>query len=207
MSGASRPADIHRKACEFILSQDIRCLPIQPAALIEKNRWGLVTYRRLAELGNVKAVDVPSLVGSEDGFTIWNGRNYCIAYNDAVEVYGRVLFTLLHEIGHIVLGHFQMENGDRLHHIGDSRFEIEAGLFAAEVIAPAAVVTRCGFLTAGSLHCACGLSLEAAENRLLQLAHWVPDRYDEAVGRAMGDYIRQTSLRRHKSAAAEICCD
>jgi hypothetical protein len=192
-----------RKACSFILSEGIRSLPVDPFAIIRRNRWGLTTYSHLGELTDSAAGIGLMLLGSPDGFTIYNGRNYCIAYNDSSQAYRRIVFTLMHEIGHIVLGHFVFFSEGEL--ISRQRpFESEASLFASHVLAPSAVVMRCGLDTPRLLMSACSLSAPAAERRLRQLRGWKPSDCDREVEKAFCEYIRMNNARgfRHEGLSS-----
>ena len=195
----SRQDYVAARACDFILAQGICSLPVDPEALIRKSRWGLVTYRRLGELSDVIGSVEPLLGRSRDGFTIYNGRNYCIAYNSDICSLNRIYFTLMHEIGHIALGHFLRPGAGGLINC-DRSLEDEASLFSALVLAPSAVVTRCGFDTPALLGRACMLSAQAAQARLLQLGCWEPSPGDNEVEHRFEAYIRMNAVR-HRSRA------
>jgi Zn-dependent peptidase ImmA (M78 family) len=182
---------VYDKACEFLLTQGIDSLPLNPFDIIHQNHWGLVTYSDLCTFVPSSACisDIALTCQSNYGFTVYNGNNYCIAYNEAISVKSRVNFTLMHEVGHIVCGHFDgsgstLESGDY------RRLEVEANFFATNVLAPAAVVTACGFNTPQLLHCACGISFEAAKVRLRQLQNFISTPADEKIRRAFSTYIK-----------------
>lgn len=67
----------------------------------------------------------------EDGFCIKRKGKYYIYYNDE-KIYGRINFTILHEIGHIVLDHTQHSK----------LAEAEANFFAKYAIAPPVLVEK-----------------------------------------------------------------
>ena len=60
--------------------------------------------KNLAKEHNVNLADIIEAYQSEDGYSIYNGRNYTIAYNNT-HIPKRIYFTKLHEIGHIYLNH------------------------------------------------------------------------------------------------------
>lgn len=77
-----------------------------------------------------------------DGFTLCRGSEYIVVYNSNVidNVFERIRFTISHEIGHIVLGHFFGEK-TLLQRGGISEadykvLEKEADTFAQELLAP-----------------------------------------------------------------------
>ena len=127
---------------------------------------------------------------SRDGYTVFNGNNFCIAYNDAVEFRGRIAFTLLHEAGHIVLGHFRSAGSSHLLFADDPALEAEASRFAGDVLAPFAVLDACGYRTEGAVRAACGLTREAALRRLAELRLWQPGPADGEILRAFAEYVR-----------------
>lgn len=198
---------VYGRACGFIVSQRIDRLPVDPLRIIARNGWGLVTYERLAQLDGIDTAAVASLCRSGDGFTIFNGRNYCIAYNGAVRTSGRVVFTLMHEIGHIALGHLARPDSDILAGDGNDALEREADYFAGCVLAPSVVIERCGLKNPAQLCGACGLSRRAAARRLEQHRLWREGPADEPVRRMLDAYIRTNMAVRCDMSAAEIICD
>lgn len=101
------------------------------------------TYSELAsEIG--KTVDyVAKKIGrTNDAFTMNRGNEFIIVYNSdlSANIPERIRFTLAHEIGHIVMNHF--DNGDLILRRGGlsekkyRKLEIEAETFAQELLAP-----------------------------------------------------------------------
>jgi hypothetical protein len=187
---------VYNKACEFLLSLCVSCLPVNPQELISRKRWGLVTYSELCSLvpDGATIEDIAEACQSRDGFTVYSGGNYCIAYNDAIRVKSRIAFTLMHEAGHIVCGHFS-GHAPTLSG-GEYRvFETEANYFASNVLAPAAVAAACDLRTPELLQAACGLSYDAAKARLNELNNWKSRPVDDKIWHAFDPYIRISSRR------------
>lgn len=195
---------VYDKACEFLLSLGVCSLPINPYELITQKKWGLVTYTQLCSLvpGGATINDIIMACRSSDGFTVLSKGNYCIAYNDTIHVKSRIAFTLMHEVGHIVCGHFN-GNGPILLSKEYRAFETEANYFASNVLAPAAVVTACGLLTPEMFKAACGLSYFAAKSRLNELINWKPRSIDDKILKAFDSYIR-ISVRRRTLSQPDI---
>lgn len=103
---------------------NIRTLPINPFELCSKMKIKLVKYSEVME----KEREILYAV-SQDGFKIEDEQGYVIFYNDA-KGSSKIKFTILHEIGHIVLGHKE----------GSILAETEAEWFAAYAIAPPPVI-------------------------------------------------------------------
>lgn len=195
---------VYDKACEFLLSSGVCSLPVDPYKLIALKNWGLITYTKLCSLvpGKPTIDDIIAACRSSDGFTVASRGNYCIAYNDTVRVKSRIAFTLMHEAGHIVCGHFS--GGSSMLSDGEYKtYETEANFFASNVLAPAAVVTSCGLMTAEMLKAACGLSYGAAKLRLNEIMYWKPRPIDDEILKAFDSYIR-ISLRRQRLNGADI---
>jgi hypothetical protein len=190
----SRQDNVAARACEFILAQGICSLPVSPEEIIRRNRWGLATYRRLGVLSDVMGSVEPLVGRSRDGFTIYNGRNFCIAYNSDIKTLSRIYFTLMHEIGHIALGHFDLPGASNIISC-DPVLEEDASLFASLILAPSVVVTRCGYNTPALLSRECMLSSQAAQARLVQLAGWSPSPRDAKVAKNFSEYIKLNTVR------------
>lgn len=87
---------IERKVVALYVEQGIRHLPIDPFAIIENRGYKLIPY--------CKPIDNSS--DDEDAFSQFYPpiNTYVIVYN-VNKSFDRVRFTLMHEIGHIDMGH------------------------------------------------------------------------------------------------------
>lgn len=192
------------KACEFLLSSSFDSLPINPFTIIKNNGWGLTTYRKLASELSTKdkiytLTDIVKASQSKDGFTVFKNGSYCIAYNDAIETKNRINFTLCHEIGHIVLLHFENESGNneftKSHYLA---LEAEANYFASNLLAPKTIIELCKIKTPKLLSAATGLSLEAATKRLDSIKSETINNdknYSELIKDKFKTYIEITKRR------------
>lgn len=139
------------KAYEFI-GQNVYSFPINPIELIKSFHWGLITYEDLARKNNCNIDAISECLGT-DGYSMYNGRNYTIAYNNAINSKGRINFTLAHEIGHIILNHhkdFEVTNTLQDNFTKDEYkiLENEANCFARNILAPAPLVMQLNFFGA-----------------------------------------------------------
>lgn len=135
------------KAYEFV-ENNIEKFPINPFNLINEFQWGLLTYEQMALDNNCSIEDVCECLGT-DGYSIYNGNNYTIAYNNK-KSHGRINFTLAHEIGHIVLNHhkdFDVTSvlEDNFTKEEYKILENEANCFARNILAPAPLVSELNF--------------------------------------------------------------
>lgn len=131
----------------FFIKENIIDFPLDPFQIIKNNNWGLYTYSELAIEHGVTIPEIISAVQSEDGYTIYDGVNYTIAYNDTIFNEGRIRFTLLHEIGHIYLKHLidfkeTILSRSRLTESKYKILEYEANAFARNALAPTILVMK-----------------------------------------------------------------
>ena len=111
---------------------DIHTYPIDAFFMVEKLHYILVPYTTLAKEELLKALET-----SNDGYSKVEENpftglyQYVIYYNDMVSWGPRIIFTLLHEIGHCILGHHDNQD-DSLSSIEEE----EANHFAKYAIAP-----------------------------------------------------------------------
>lgn len=97
------------------------------------------------------------------GFSFKEDEVCCIALNENACGCFRQRFTAAHELAHCLLGHLDKE---RIL----PRDERAAEQFAAELLAPLAVLWKCGAHSAEKIARMCGISRQAAEIRLECLA-------------------------------------
>jgi len=159
------------KAYEFLNEFSIVDYPIDAFKIITKMKWGILKYSELADKFNCSIEDVIKCLGSEDGFTIYDGYNYTIAYNDLRKPKNRILFTLFHEIGHIYLQHLIDFEATRLYRGALTKdenkvLENESNAFARNVLAPAVIIMYFNDRSAKYLASKFGITKRAAEARL-----------------------------------------
>jgi len=130
---------------KFFVNENITDFPVNPFEVIKNNKWGLITYSELATIHQTDISNVISAYQSEDGYTIYDGTNYTIAYNDTISSSGRIRFTLMHEIGHIYMNHLVDFEATILKRstLTESKYRIlenEVNSFARNALAPAIIV-------------------------------------------------------------------
>ncbi len=200
----------------FFVQEEITELPLDPFALIKKNKWGLVTYSKLANENGITVDEVINGFQSEDGYTIWDGENYTIAYNDTITSPERIRFTLMHEIGHIKLGHLTdfEETILRRSELTEEKYEVlerEAHAFARNSLAPAAVVNRIKanrpFFIINALMRYFRISYKAAVVRL-EFLSWdsiKAIRYSYFFSKRFSDFIQNVVCRRWCPECNHVC--
>jgi Zn-dependent peptidase ImmA (M78 family) len=155
---------------EFLLREQINSFPINIETLIRKHKWASMKYSDLA-LKHSTTVEEIQDTFSEDGYSIYNGKNYTIAYNNTIASKDRIYFTQTHEVAHIMLGHFTTFEETILQRSTLSAadykvLENEANCFARNVLAPAVIVKVLNISDPNTLRSLFGISLDAAKVRL-----------------------------------------
>lgn len=133
------------KAYEFV-NENVTQFPIDLFRIIRKFKWKLLTYEQMALQNNCTINDIIDCLGN-DGYSIYNGKNYTIAYNNTIKSQGRINFTLAHEIGHVILNHHKDFNvttilTDNFTRAEYKILENEANCFARNILAPAPLVSE-----------------------------------------------------------------
>jgi len=129
----------------FIQHYQINKLPVDPLSIINQNgNWEIRTVRE------VLTYDETYVMKSDDAEIIYlSGKNnidkYLIVYNDEIKTPERIMWTIMHEIAHIVLCHLKDFEKTRISRNNLSRHEIkvlerEADIFTAEVMAPISIL-------------------------------------------------------------------
>lgn len=100
----------------LMLDENITCLPVDPFRIATHQGWQLATYAQVAKRAG-EQVDFFAMEHiPEEGHSLYHpatGR-YTILYDHTCTPVERLRFTLFHEMGHIVLGHFQQPEPDCL---------------------------------------------------------------------------------------------
>lgn len=122
----NRYEEIKKIVVDMFERYDVNCIPVNGFEIAIKMGVSVRPYSAFNEKNRLLAYEV-----SEDGFLYKKGKINCIYYNDE-KSYGRINNTILHEIGHIVLGHLQ-----------DSELaEKEVNFFAKYALVPPVLVHK-----------------------------------------------------------------
>ena len=162
---------VRDKAWEIIFKYEISALPVDLNWLCRAMGIYLTTYSQGKR--TMRAHSLTGYAAENHGFCTIIKNNYVIFYDDSVANVGRQLFTIAHEIGHIVLGHLRTNNvacrnGVTLwNRDGKEPNDMEraANIFASRLLAPACVLKELDVHTADEIMRLCGLSHQAAEYR------------------------------------------
>ncbi len=113
--------------CDIYEQAGIYMLGFPVADVIYKLGIVLITY---SSFKNTPGYDKLIKKHPDGVSTIYHNRPVII-YNDEIESEGRITQTLCHELGHIVLGHYQLRKG-----LSRAQKEREANLFASMFYVP-----------------------------------------------------------------------
>lgn len=131
----------------------ITTFPFQINQLLKNYNVKILRYSTLADRFSYTIDNIVDIIGSKDGKTFYIPKNelYMVTYNDTCLSEERYRWTLAHELGHIVLQHFQlfphsssaMGTGVIQLPAAESRlFEREADFFASELLCSPALLCQ-----------------------------------------------------------------
>ena len=147
MLSNERYEEIKRIVVRMFDKYHVSCIPISGFEIATQMGIPVIPYSAFSE-------DKQSLLMkmSEDGFRTYDKEGgYQIVYNERKN-YGRVNHTIMHEIGHIVLGH--TEDSDLA--------EAEVSFFAKYALAPPILINKLKLETPEQIAEVFGISYEAA---------------------------------------------
>lgn len=138
----------------------VRRLPVDPVDISRSLGVKVVDYETAVDFFGVNIHEL--YLECPLGFSFRDGNSYCIALNRNSCGERRRRFTAAHELAHCVLRHLDGEV---------SQVEERAAeRFAAELLAPLAVLHECGVRSAEETARLCGISRQAAQIRVEELS-------------------------------------
>lgn len=127
---------------------DINNFPIRVIPFLKQfDDLVLIPYKKAAASENISIAELRDKVThSDDAATLKRADKYFIFYNDNTleKTTERIRYSIIHELGHIVLNHFQ-DNRTLLTRSAMSddeydKLEVEANFFAAEFLSPKVLI-------------------------------------------------------------------
>lgn len=119
--------EIKRIITDTFVKYKIKSMPIDPFEVGIAHKIPIIPYSAFSEHKRQKLLSI-----SKDGFSFSENGVWKIYYNDICQYYKRVRQTIMHEIGHYILGH--LKNGDEE--------EAEAIFFAKYALAPIPLIHK-----------------------------------------------------------------
>ena len=160
------PEKLHQKVWEVCTECGIKDFPFDCIVVLKHYGFKVFTY----EQAKYRCPELYTLCRdlSDDAFS--DKILKAVFYNDKLCI-RRIRFSLMHELGHFLLGH---ENESREN-------ESEADAFAANLLAPEALIKYQNFHSAPSISSYFGISIAAA-NHIIMLtkyrSFWSTDKYE-----------------------------
>ena len=136
---------------------DIHSFPIDCGDLLKHYGYRLFSYKELRDRS--PELYSLSLGYSEDAFR--SGASKIVAYNPD-RSHGRIRFSLMHELGHHVLGHTGVSDQN----------EKEANAFASHILAPRMAIHYSRCKNANDVARLFDMSFEAADNAFIDYRRW-----------------------------------
>lgn len=136
----------------------VKCIPVSGFEITSKMDITLVPYSCLSD----KKLEAARRASKDGFFLAYNCREY-IFYNDMDRNYERQNWTILHEVGHIVLDHTGHSD----------REEAEADFFAKYAIAPPVLIHKIKAKSVDDIYKVFDISLEAAEYAFDYYKKWL----------------------------------
>lgn len=137
---------------QCLIDCNVRNLPINPIAIAKM--YGI----------ECRATKTQLLDGSS-GIIRKNSVGMVTIYYNSNHIKSRQKFTIMHELGHYLLGHLGNRPLERSEQECRPEEEQAADKFAADVLMPACVLWGLDIHTAGEISQLCGVSMQAAEIR------------------------------------------
>ena len=181
MNNIPRKARFHRAeemADAFLVKMNITKLPFAPLDILRQMGVKISTYGKIANRLNCSYDEIAETFESADGYSSYDAdtNKYAVAYNETKYPPERQRWTLAHELGHIVLGHFTEFTETRLARGGLTGEEYrvldqEADAFASEVLAPGLVLFESGaYRERDIIQDVCDISFTAAKYKAQHLS-------------------------------------
>lgn len=153
-------------AQRILLENNISSLPVDIKSLFKKYGYFLVDYSTAEKYCN--KTDPLGFKNIDDclASTYLMNNKYLTVYKENIRPCGRLVWTLSHEFGHIILGHLKdFDETDIRKTLTNNQYEIlekEADAFAAELLAPIALLKNIRGLTIDMIQSMCNVSEEAS---------------------------------------------
>ena len=186
-------------AASFLVEHRITQLPVDPQAIIRQCGWSVKSYSSVVKNSpDIDTIDeLIAELNSPDAATLFSNTKIAILYNDTVAIPERIRFSLCHEIGHLILEHFIDFDIDNLSPAEKAVLELEANVFAANLVAPVGVLMLLQHPAREQNRHIFGMSRQAWQMRLKTL--------DSDYACVDGEVIRQQQAQFHDFMYARVC--
>lgn len=153
-----RYEEIKKEIKKFFIRYGIDTFPFDPFEICKKMNIELVKYSTLSLHAKMKLY----ATGNSDAVSCIDSNNKIMIFYNDIKLPERIRFSLMHELGHIVLEHLERS----------AIAEIESNFFAAYSLAPTAIIDYFNPSTPQEIAKRFYVSTECAENRMEQYKLW-----------------------------------
>ena len=177
------------EAYKTLMLQENFSFPINPKNIkLKEYDVKIISFQEYAQKTNLSINQLTSNGNTNDGYTYIRNNNILIFYNEDIETEGRKMWTISHELGHIVLKHTTQCDKN----------ESEANFFASQLLAPQCVLKQLikngAKITPTYLSEKFRISKEASENCIHILGkvidnEFITTDYDDIVIQLFKPYI------------------
>lgn len=187
----------------ILLDCGIDRLPVDIDAICEKLGICVLSYDAGAEI--IERAHLYRAVRSTNGLTFYLKNTPVILFNERQEI-KQIMFTITHELGHIILKHVSPGNTTPAHQEtkwNRSPEETAANQFAVRLLAPACVLWGLNIHTTEQIMEQCQITQPAAEYRARRMAalyerqRFLTSPLERKVYRQFSPYIRQAVPARY----------
>lgn len=150
--------EIEKKVVELYTAQGIHSVPINPFEIIKNRGYVLVPFSKVDRKKYLDCIDE-----NDDAFSFYAPelKTNIIVYNDNKSLY-RIRFTLMHEVGHIDLGHK-----------GESELAKKmADYYAGYSLAPSPLIGKFASVNSFDIASTFSVSLECADVCSCRYLNW-----------------------------------
>ena len=176
---------ISRLSRNCLIQSKIDSLPVSLNKIIKHYGWKVISYKKIKEL---KLKVYYNLMKNNFGFSQKNKNGEYIIFYDNEQPIGTQRFTISHEIGHILLFHFDSPLQSR---------EKEANMFAARLLMPMCILHECKVKNALEVKTMCDVSPISAEYRYKRLLlietrnKFYTDKSEEKLKKIFNPFIKK----------------
>lgn len=154
---------IKEKVVQVYKECKIRSFPVDCFSILNHYNLHAIKYQEIKK-------NSPDLYTAISGYSKDAFKFRMTIYYNSLNTEGRVRFSLMHELGHYILGHTESTPDN----------EDAADYFASQMLAPRVAIKKNECATAEDLHDLFGLSYAAANRTLTDYKNWIRDPWSEA---------------------------
>ena len=205
--------EIKKKAIDLMSKLNIKTYPVKICQYIDKlPNCKISTYSEFCTRSNITIENAINQLGSSDAVIIKNKDKYILFYNNFQKNKQRILWSLAHEIGHMILGH--LTDSDCTISSGLSKkkykqYEAEANMFAAELLSNLFILHAFNVNSAEDIASICFLSKEASNNRFKTYKKWKVkmniNNEDYILFNLLDKYCNHCGIKYTKSDFRDFC--